>query len=194
MVSRQLVELMGGRIGATPSDIGGGGFWFSVELPDAGRATVDSSLGDTGQSTQGISDHRNGLVLLAEDDEVNRVVGEALLAKLGLRTEFAHDGQEAIKMAACNAYDAILMDCMMPGIDGLAATREIRTAEGARRVPIIAVTALAMPGDRERLLGAGMDDYLSKPVRLAALDAVLTRWLPASSDAQKARRVTPSSG
>jgi len=83
-------------------------------------------------------------------------------------------------MAAAHAYDAILMDCMMPEVDGLQATQEIRAAEGASHVPIIAMTALAMPGDRERCLAAGMDDYLSKPVRLETLGAVMHRWLPAT--------------
>ena len=115
------------------------------------------------------------LVLLADDEEINRVLGTALLAKLGYRTAIAHDGREAVEMAGACDYDAILMDCMMPAVDGLQATREIRAAEGTRRVPIIALTALAMPGDRERCLQAGMDDYLTKPVRLPALDAALRR-------------------
>ena len=92
----------------------------------------------------------------------------------------ACDGREAIQMAAAHSYDAILMDCMMPKVDGLQATQEIRVAEGANHVPIIAMTALAMPGDRERCLAAGMDDYLSKPVRLETLGAVMHRWLPAA--------------
>jgi CheY-like chemotaxis protein len=73
------------------------------------------------------------------------------------------------------------MDCMMPEVDGLQATQEIRAAEGPSHVPIIAMTALAMPGDRERCLAAGMDDYLSKPVRLETLGAVIHRWLPTTN-------------
>jgi two-component system, sensor histidine kinase and response regulator len=88
-------------------------------------------------------------------------------------------------MAAGYNYDAILMDCLMPELDGFQATREIRKGEGARHVPIIAMTALSMPGDRERCLAAGMDDYLSKPIRRTALDAALLRWLPSDDRPQK---------
>jgi CheY-like chemotaxis protein len=83
---------------------------------------------------------------------------QALLAKLGVRTEVARNWREAVEMAGAEDYDAILMDCMMPELDGLQATREIRAAESTRHVPIIAMTALAMSGDRERCLLAGMDD------------------------------------
>ncbi len=121
---------------------------------------------------------RGLLVLVAEDNEINRKVAQALLAKLGLQTAVAHNGREAIEMATGYDYDAILMDCLMPEVDGFQATRQIREAENDRHVPIIAMTALSMPGDRERCLAAGMDDYLSKPVRHAALETVVRRWLP----------------
>jgi two-component system sensor histidine kinase/response regulator len=125
------------------------------------------------------SSRRGLLVLVAEDNEINRTVIEALLAKLGLQAAVAHDGREAVEMAAGHDYDAIFMDCLMPDMDGFQATREIRKGEGARHVPIIAMTALSMPGDRERCLASGMDDYLSKPIRRTALDAAIDRWLPA---------------
>ncbi|HXN36624.1 MAG TPA: response regulator [Solirubrobacteraceae bacterium] len=173
-VARQLVELMGGRIGAEPRETGGSVFWFSAELPEAhGALAGHSSRADPNPSAKSIAASRDPLVLLAEDDEINRIVAQALLTKLGLQTAVAHNGREAIEMAASHDYDVILMDCMMPVVDGLQATRQIRAAEGARHVPIIAMTALAMPGDRERCLAAGMDDYLSKPIRLEALDAAL---------------------
>jgi two-component system sensor histidine kinase/response regulator len=128
--------------------------------------------------------NRGLLVLVAEDNEINRTVIQALLGKLGLQTAVAHDGREAIEMAAGHAYDAIFMDCLMPGTDGFEATREIRRGENGRHVPIIAMTALSMPGDPERCLAAGMDDYLSKPIRTAALDEAIERWLPAGMPAQ----------
>jgi PAS domain S-box-containing protein len=179
-VSRRLVELMGGRIGAEPCE-GGGAFWFSVVLPEVGERCVEEPRVGVERSARSVSTDGGPLVLVAEDNEINRLVAKVLLDKLGLRMAVACDGREAIQMASVHAYDAILMDCMMPEIDGLQATREIRAAEGAGHVPIIAMTALAMPGDRERCLAAGMDDYLSKPVRLETLGAVIHRWLPAAA-------------
>jgi two-component system sensor histidine kinase/response regulator len=121
---------------------------------------------------------RGLLVLTAEDNEINRTVTRALLAKLGLRTAMAHNGREAVEMAKKNSYAAILMDCQMPELDGFQATRQIREAENGRRVPIIAMTALTMPGDHQSCLDAGMDDYLSKPVRTEELERAIQRWLP----------------
>jgi PAS domain S-box-containing protein len=172
-ISRRLVELMGGRIGAESLEGGGSVFWFSAELPGIAPGV------DPKPASENLSTDRGQLVLIAEDNEINRTVVLALLAKLGLQAAVAHNGREAIEMAAGHDYDAILMDCLMPEVDGFQATRRIREGEGARHVPIIAMTALSMPGDRERCLAAGMDDYLSKPIRRVALDAAIHRWLPA---------------
>jgi two-component system sensor histidine kinase/response regulator len=117
------------------------------------------------------------LVLIAEDNAINRTVAKALLEKQGLRTAMANNGREAVEMALANDYAAIFMDCQMPELDGYEATRRIRAAENGHRVPIIAMTAHSMPGDRERCLGAGMDDYISKPVEAAKLASIVTRWL-----------------
>jgi CheY-like chemotaxis protein len=117
------------------------------------------------------------LVLVAEDNEINSVVARALLGKRGLRAQIAHNGREAVEMALSGDYAAIFMDCHMPELDGYEATRRIRAAERERRVPIIAMTALSMPGDRERCLAAGMDDYISKPLRNEQLEDVIVRWL-----------------
>jgi two-component system, sensor histidine kinase and response regulator len=120
-----------------------------------------------------------GLMLLTvEDDPINRMITEAMLAKIGLETMMAHNGREAVEMVARHDYAAILMDCQMPEVDGFEATRLIRQAENGRRVPIIAVTALTGPGDRARCLAAGMDDYLSKPLRIEVLIEAFDRWLP----------------
>ena len=128
-------------------------------------------------------------MLLAEDNEINRVVAEALLARLGLQAEVAEDGREAVEMAGAKQYAAILMDCQMPELDGYEATRLIREAEHGRHTPIIAITAHAMAGDRARCIAAGMDDYLAKPVRAEALRGVIGQWLPElGPDAAKVRR------
>ena len=118
-------------------------------------------------------------VLIVEDNAVNQMVAARLLEKLGCRVDVAANGREAVEMVGLLPYDAIFMDCQMPEMDGLEATREIRRREGSSvHRPIIAMTANAMQGDRERCLGAGMDDYVSKPIRKADLTAALKRHLP----------------
>jgi CheY-like chemotaxis protein len=119
-------------------------------------------------------------VLLVEDNPVNRQVAQRLLSLAGLTLDSAENGQEAIDLLERNRYDAVLMDCQMPILDGYSATKRRRAAETARglpRVPIIAMTANAMIGDREKCLDAGMDDYLSKPINRGVLVDTLHRWI-----------------
>jgi signal transduction histidine kinase/DNA-binding response OmpR family regulator len=116
-------------------------------------------------------------VLLAEDNVVNQRVAARMLERIGCAVDVAADGVEAVERTAGTAYDLVFMDCRMPRMDGLAAAAEIRRAEPAgRRVPIVAMTANAMEGERERCLAAGMDDYLSKPAGEADLRRVVERW------------------
>jgi CheY-like chemotaxis protein len=115
-------------------------------------------------------------VLLAEDNPTNQMLAMAVLKQLGCEATLARDGTEAVAAVAAQAFDAVLMDCMMPKMDGYEATRAIRAAH-AQRLPIIALTANAMPGDRERCLEAGMDDYMTKPFKPDQLRAMLARWL-----------------
>ena len=123
---------------------------------------------------------RGPRILLVEDNPVNREVAVGMLESLGCRSEVANNGRLAIEAMSDTVYDAILMDCQMPVMDGLTATAEIRRRErgaGAVRVPVIALTANAMEGDSERCLAAGMDDFLSKPFTQQQLTALLKRWL-----------------
>ncbi|GAA1156875.1 hypothetical protein GCM10009606_38590 [Nocardioides aquiterrae] len=122
-----------------------------------------------------------GRVLVVEDGEINQLVATGILESLGYQAECADDGYGALEALASTAYDAVLMDVQMPNMDGYEATAEIRRREGTdRHTPIIAMTASAIEGDRERCLAAGMDDYVSKPVDRASVDAALARWVATS--------------
>lgn len=118
-----------------------------------------------------------GVVLVVEDSEVNQLVAVGTLRQLGYLTEVACDGAQAVSMVALNNYDAVLMDCRMPVMDGYEAAAEIRRNETGHRVPIIAVTANASASDRERTRAAGMDDYLVKPLGRQHLASALARWV-----------------
>ncbi len=126
-------------------------------------------------------------LLLAEDHPVNRQVAIRQLERLGYQVESVCDGAQAIAAVATGEFDLVLMDCQMPGTDGFTATAAIRQAEqgSGRHLPIVAVTANAMQGDKERCLAAGMDDYLAKPVHQDQLRQMLIRWLSNSPSSQQ---------
>ncbi|MEO7369915.1 MAG: response regulator, partial [Ilumatobacteraceae bacterium] len=132
---------------------------------------------------------RGGMVLLAEDNPVNQRVACGMLQALGYRVQVVSNGREAVAAVAASSFDAILMDCQMPEMDGYDATRVIRAAEGtARRTPIVAVTASAMQQDRQRCLDAGMDDHLAKPLRRDQLAVILERLVHGGESARQADR------
>jgi two-component system, sensor histidine kinase and response regulator len=128
----------------------------------------------------------SGQVLVVEDNLVNQRIAKSMLQRLGYRVDIANNGEEGIAMWSMGDYDAIIMDCQMPVLDGYSATMRIRemeeelAREGRRRLPIIALTAHAMPYDRQKCLDAGMDDYLTKPVAVGDLGDTLTRWIQAA--------------
>jgi CheY-like chemotaxis protein/HPt (histidine-containing phosphotransfer) domain-containing protein len=149
--------------------------------PEPARAPAAGSERGTGRPRE-----QPARVLIVEDNWVNQQVAMGTLAKLGCQVDVAGGGREALERLRAAAYDLVFMDCEMPEMDGYATTAEIRRLEGpARRIPIVAMTAHAMEGDRERCLAAGMDDYLSKPLELPAVHAALERWMakPAASPA-----------
>ena len=173
-ICKSLVDAMGGQL-SVESELGTGStFSFEIRLPRAAPA----SQHDEPQPPQvaATNDCDGMRVLLVDDHPVNRMVGKKVLARLGCDVTTASGGVEAVEKALKGSLDAILMDCSMPDVDGYEATQRIRAIEGDLcRVPIIALTAFAMPGDREKSLAAGMDEHLTKPLDVDRLRATLQR-------------------
>ena len=134
-------------------------------------------------------------VLLAEDNEVNVELAVDLLQRVGIRVVVARDGEQALAALQAQPVDGVLMDCQMPVVDGLSATRRIRQAPGWRTLPVIAMTANAMVGDREQALAAGMNDHVPKPIDVEELYGALARWLPdPPADGAPTADVVPGAG
>lgn len=172
-ICRRLALLMGGNVGVQSRLGAGSTFWFEAPLPVAHNLNHSSAV-DRSRSTP-----MDGLrVLLAEDNIVNQRVTTRMLEKLGCQVEIADDGRTAVDMVRRSNYDIVLMDCQMPNLDGYEATRVIRDSPNSTvaRIPIVALTANALDGDRQRCIAAGMDDYLVKPIGREALVVALSRW------------------
>jgi PAS domain S-box-containing protein len=179
-ICKKLVELMGGEIGITDRAGGGSVFWFEVVLPHAAPGFDDRSQKSLEPDRRSTAVH-SGRILLAEDNDVNVEVATMILEGAGYTVDVAVDGMRAVDAFRRNSYDLVLMDVQMPKLDGLSASRQIRASErGDKRVPIIAMTANAMKEDRRRCLDAGMNDYLSKPLKPALLIETVHRWMDRS--------------
>ena len=175
-IAKQLCELMGGEIGVE-SELGvGSTFWFTVPLAIFSETSTESASGTRiASSVTNETTTRGSRILLAEDNPVNQRVAAAILTRAGHTVDTVANGIEAINAVKSRHYDVILMDVQMPEMDGVAATKAIRAFAGEKRnIPIIAITANAMAGDREEYLEAGMNDYLPKPFKpnelLTAID------------------------
>ncbi len=186
-ISARLVEMMGGRIGADSVPGEGSTFWFELPL---GTSEGSAHVAEPAPAPTPIAGERDPsgtlteaapVVLVAEDSPVNQLLAVRLLDRCGFRTEIASNGRAALDAFDRGGYAAILMDCQMPDLDGYEATREIRRREASTgaHIPIIAMTANSMAADRERCLQAGMDDYVSKPIRPTLLAEALERWIDA---------------
>lgn len=183
----QLVDLMGGEMDFHGEPGKGSTFWF--ELPMAPAQAPEAQAAESPTSTNGSRDPFAGRVLLVEDSTVNQLVAERMLEELGYQVDIRVNGADAVEAVKENDYVAVVMDCLMPVMDGYEATAHIRRLDGpSRHTPIVALTAAAMAGDKEKCLLAGMDDYVAKPLEQEALAAALARSLVID---RQPRGVTP---
>jgi PAS domain S-box-containing protein len=202
-ICARLVELMGGEIGVDSSSGKGSTFWFALTLPvdrvaeegSEARISKDASCSAIAHagSFQASDIATSPRVLVVDDNPVNRRVALRTLEILGCVVETANDGAQAVELTKTNAYDLVFMDCHMPVMDGFEATVAIRDSEsGDAHLPIVAMSASAMPADRECCLKAGMDDFVGKPINRVEVLAVIRRYIPSFSLAvEKAASAAP---
>jgi PAS domain S-box-containing protein len=183
---KRLVELMGGEIGVDSEPERGSTFWFAVRvgLADGAAATTTPVTKVVTPLTGNLS---SCSVLIVEDNPINQLVTRKQLQRFGLSGDFVEDGQQAVEAFRRQYYDLIFMDCQMPGMDGYAATAEIRRQRGVAHPWIVAVTTHAGNGEREKCLAAGMDDYVAKPVSAQVLQEVLARFEDSTRSKNDAR-------
>jgi PAS domain S-box-containing protein len=181
-ICKQLVNLMGGHIGVVSTGGAGASFWFTVPFLASDRVAVPLDDGTEREMLDRyVHPARPEKLLVAEDNDVNTLLAIRQFKRLGFDVTIAPTGRQAVEACRRQSFDLIFMDCHMPEMDGFEATGLIRKIgrSAGRQVPIVAMTANAQAEDRDACIAAGMDDYISKPVSMAALRAVVERWLPA---------------
>ncbi len=191
-ISKELVEMMGGQLTVTSKVGKGSTFSFSLKLkrqPETGQDLLPVPAQSDRSALAPVREQR---VLLVEDNPVNQKLALALLNRLGAEVTLAENGQEALECLEQSSFDLIFMDIQMPVMDGLTATSRIKAEPAWQHIPIVAMTAHAMQGDRERFLAAGMDDYLTKPVRKADVRQILAQYSSMPGSSEMARPETRS--
>lgn len=179
-ICKRLVELMGGQIRCISAAGAGARFVFEIPCRPV-LAAAAPPVAPPAPAPHAAVPGAGPRVLIAEDTDMNRQLARILMLRFGWQVDEALNGEQALQALAAQRYDLVLMDCMMPVLDGYDACRRLRLLERSRgrlRVPVIALTASVIEGDRQRCLAAGMDDYLSKPFTAAQLEAMVLRWGP----------------
>jgi len=179
VITRRLAQLMGGEVGAKSEPGKGSTFWFTARLKPGQEQIATTRLEKPESAAKGLSEHHKGCrILLVEDNAINREVAVAMLSRAGLVVDTAENGQEAVEKVRSNDYDLILMDIQMPVMDGLKATRMIRSMSGKENLPILAMTANVFEESRKACFEAGMKDFVAKPINVMEMFHTLAKWLP----------------